>query len=227
MYGYIYLILNKVNGKTYIGKHKSSKLWNQDKYMGSGILLKPAQKKYGIENFEKFLICYTESEKDACEKEVFWIAEYRKRGKAEYNIDKGGRGGGYEKPLSTRIKLSEAQKGKKMSEETKRKISSSLKGHKGYHHSEETRKKMSLAKKGKPSPRKGTKLSEETKKKISENNARKGKPAWNRGIKHTPEDLAKMRGRKRSAEARKRMSDSHKGQIPWNKGLHSSKEIEK
>ena len=35
---------------------------------------------------------------------------------------------------------------------------------------------------------------------------------------------AKLKGRKRSAEARKWMSDSHKGKVPWNKGLHSSKE---
>lgn len=36
MYGYIYLIINKVNGKTYIGQHKSNKYWYEDKYMGSG-----------------------------------------------------------------------------------------------------------------------------------------------------------------------------------------------
>ncbi len=114
-------------------------------------------------------------------------------------------------------------KGRKLSEEHKKKLSEALKGHKGCHHSEEVREKMSLAKKGKPSPRKGAKLSEETKKKISENSARKGKVGTMKGRKHTPEDIAKMRGRKRSAEARKQMSDSHKGKVPWNKGLHSSK----
>lgn len=94
MYGYIYLIVNNVNGKTYVGKHKLyKKAWNEDNYMGSGILLKPAQEKYGIENFEKFLITWTSSEKDACEKEEFWIAHYRSLGKAEYNIADGGDGG--------------------------------------------------------------------------------------------------------------------------------------
>ena len=167
MYGYIYLIINKVNGKTYIGKHKSSKEWYEDNYMGSGTLLYKAQKKYGIENFEKFLICYTSSEKNACEKEVFWSSEYRKIGKAEYNIDKGGRGGGYKKPLETKIKLSNSMKGKHHSEETKKKISESLKGHKGCIHSEETKKKLSESHKGKTSPMKGKHLSEETKRKIS------------------------------------------------------------
>ena len=95
MYGYIYLIVNKVNGHTYVGKHKLyNKKWDEDHYMGSGpSALQPAKEKYGIENFEKFLITYTYSEEDACEKEKFWIAEYRRRGKAEYNIADGGDGG--------------------------------------------------------------------------------------------------------------------------------------
>lgn len=87
---YIYLIANKANGKTYVGQRKSSKEWYEDKYMGSGVLL--AKQKYGIENFEKFLIqyCYSKEETDKAER--FWIAEYRSRGKAEYNIADGGQG---------------------------------------------------------------------------------------------------------------------------------------
>ncbi len=47
----IYMIINKVNGKTYIGQHKSNS-W-QDKYMGSGHYLARAKKKYGIEKYQK------------------------------------------------------------------------------------------------------------------------------------------------------------------------------
>lgn len=150
-YGYIYLILNNINGKTYIGKRKLyNKKWNEDEYMGSGTRLHMAQKKYGIENFEKFFICYTTSEEDACEKEVFWINEYRNRGKAEYNLAEGGQGGGHisawkdktfeefwgeEKALEYKKKLSDKKKGKPswnkgktLSDEHKRKLSESHKG---------------------------------------------------------------------------------------------------
>lgn len=171
MYGYIYLIVNNVNGKTYVGKRKLyNKKWNEDGYMGSGKHLKSAQKKYGIENFEKFLITWTSSNEDACEKEKFLISEYRRRGKAEYNIANGGNGGdirkGYKCSLETKKKISKAMKGKKIapcSEEHRRKISEANKGKK---RSEESRKKMSDVKKGKYP-------SEETRKKLSE--AKKGR----------------------------------------------------
>lgn len=154
---YIYLIVNNVNGKTYVGQRKSSKEWYEDKYMGSGKHLKAAQAKYGKENFEKFLIqyCYSKEETDKAEK--FWIAEYRRRGKAEYNIADGGQGGSPNKGRhfsdEWKRKISEAKKGKPSpnkgrhpSKETIRKRSEAMKG---KHHSEETRKKMSEARKGK------------------------------------------------------------------------------
>lgn len=155
MYGYIYLIVNNVNGKTYIGQHKSSKEWNEDYYLGSGVVLSQAKKKYGIKNFEKFLIQYCYSKEELDEQEIFWISEYRKRGKAEYNIANGGFGTKNIEPWN---------KGKKMSEEFCKK---SARGHQGNHYrkgkkcSEETKRKISEVNKGK-------KLSEETRKRLSE-----------------------------------------------------------
>ena len=40
-------------------------------------------RKYGKENFEKFFIQYCETRKELDNQEIFWITEYRKRGKAE------------------------------------------------------------------------------------------------------------------------------------------------
>ena len=156
---YIYLIVNKVNGKTYVGQRKSSKEWYEDKYMGSGKRLRLAKLKYGIENFEKFLIqhCYSKEETDEAEK--FWIAEYRSRGKAEYNIADGGYSGGMKgkhHPEEVKRKISESKKGKGFSEDHRRKLSEAHKGHVpwnvGKHHTEETKRKISEAKKGEKNP---------------------------------------------------------------------------
>ena len=68
---------------------------------------------------------------------------------------------------------SEYNKGKKLSEETKKKISESSKGKKHKSFSEETKKKISESKKGKQSNHKGKKHSEETKKRQSDSH--KGK----------------------------------------------------
>ena len=51
---YFYKITNLNNGKYYYGVHSTTDLY--DGYSGSGILLKTAYKKYGIENFTKNII---------------------------------------------------------------------------------------------------------------------------------------------------------------------------
>lgn len=192
MYGYIYLTINKVNHKTYVGQKKlKNKNWDKDNYLGSGVILKKAIKKYGKENFEKFLIQFCETKEELDKQEVFWIAEYRKRGLAQYNVADGGDG----------VKGIPAwNKGIKPSEETRKKLSEAMKVHaynKGRHLSEETKKKISEAHKGKH-------YSEETKRKMSESH--KGKNIW-------------MKGRHFSEETKKKMSEAHKGNTN-NRGKH-------
>lgn len=67
--------------------------------------------------------------------------------------------------LHTKGKTNDALKGRKFSEDHKRKISEA---HKGKHKSKEWRKKISETLKGRPGVNKGKPMSEETKKKLSE-----------------------------------------------------------
>jgi group I intron endonuclease len=126
-YGYIYITTNKINGKRYIGQHKS-KDWDYS-YYGSGKLLKRAIKKYGIENFTCFPLMWAWGKKELNQLEIDYIAHY----KPEYNISTGGNGGnlGEEviKKMSESLKGKPSwNKGKKLLEEHKRKLSESHKG---------------------------------------------------------------------------------------------------
>ena len=86
---YIYKITNLLNGKNYIGKrrHQDSDTPLQERYMGSGRLIKQAIKKYGLQNFKKEILDdLIETNQDAALKEVVWIAFYKEIGGANYNL---------------------------------------------------------------------------------------------------------------------------------------------
>lgn len=143
---YIYRITNLINGKTYIGQHKYKKL--NDSYMGSGVYLAKAKKKYGIENFKKEILEFNIPNVElANDWEQMYILFERAKEKAEYNIANGGKG-------SAGHKMSEEQK-KKISEVNKGKIpwNKGKKGlqtppNKGTHLTEEQKKNLSRVRKG-------------------------------------------------------------------------------
>jgi hypothetical protein len=73
MYFTIYKITNKIDGKFYIGSHKTKDL--DDNYMGSGKYLKYAQEKYGLEYFEKEILHIFDTPEEMYAKEAEIVNE--------------------------------------------------------------------------------------------------------------------------------------------------------
>ena len=112
MYGYIYKITNKLNGKIYIGQHKAVK-FEPDVYQGSGKLLLRAYDKYGKENFDNELICECTDQSDMDEKEIFYINLFEStNSNLGYNLTPGGFGGGGPQSEETRQKIREHSTGR-------------------------------------------------------------------------------------------------------------------
>ena len=90
MYYVIYKITNLINNKIYIGKHKTSDL--NDNYIGSGVYIKRAIKKYGIENFKKEILHYCTSEEEMNNLELQIVNKDFLNRSDVYNINLGGLG---------------------------------------------------------------------------------------------------------------------------------------
>jgi len=152
IYGIIYLTTNTVNNKIYIGQTTRS----DKKYIGSGLMIKRAIKKYGKNAFITETLDSAMNQKELDAKEICWIDKKQ----PEYNLQKGGRGGKHSD--ATRLKMSESHTGKNLSKIHKDNIS---KGNVGKVCSEESKRKIGSANKIKLT---GRKLSEETKKKMAQ-----------------------------------------------------------
>ena len=187
-YNYIYKITNQINGKIYIGKHSTNNL--DDGYMGSGVLIKKAIQKYGIENFTKEYLAFCDTEEKLNWFEKFYIKKYKAR-EVGYNLTDGGDGClGRKQTEETKQKLR-----KPKSEETKQKISEAQKRYCKEHSGQNTGNHYSLGP-----------MTDEHKQKLSESH--KGLTPWNKGKKGLWTA---------SEETKKKLSDSHKGKTPWNK----------
>lgn len=91
MFYTIYKITNQINGKFYIGSHKTKDL--NDNYMGSGKYLKYAQEKHGIENFTKEILFIFDNSEEMYAKEAEIVNENFLSEENTYNIKIGGFGG--------------------------------------------------------------------------------------------------------------------------------------
>lgn len=86
----VYKTNNLVNGKFYIGVHKTAD--PQDEYFGSGKIIKRAVAKYGEANFRKEVLFIFETAREAYQKEKELVAIYR-GDRMCYNLNGGGHGG--------------------------------------------------------------------------------------------------------------------------------------
>ena len=205
----IYQTTNLTTGQIYIGQHKVKNDDLDPKYLGSGIILKNAIQKYGIENFCRDILDECDSLEDANILETAYIDIYESNNpEIGYNIALGGKNYG---SAIRWIKENDPKKWKQLQKKFiangKRSPSQFKKGHQLSTESIEKMKKH-LPKKRKP-------LSEETKKKIGD--ANRGRTSWAKGKKLGPlsnevkQKISKAHsGRKLSEEHKKKISDGMK-----------------
>lgn len=86
----IYRVTNLLNNKYYIGMHRTTN--PNDGYLGSGIAIKKAIKKYGRENFSKEVLFVFETEKEMQDKEKEIVNEDVVNDPMSYNMTQGGKG---------------------------------------------------------------------------------------------------------------------------------------
>ena len=153
----------------YLGKSKvPDKRWKRHKEEATkcneqSARLYKAMSKHGIENFDFRIIDEHEDEAYALKVlEPMWIARMKEEGVHLYNMTSGGDGiPGYTHSTETIKKISDSNKGRKLTDDQRRLLSEI---NTGVKHSEESRKKISEAIKGKQKPPR----SEEHKRKLSE-----------------------------------------------------------
>lgn len=167
-YGYIYRITNSVNDKVYYGQTTQDpptdrwKSHQKDVRTNSKrgcLAVHNAMKLHGVDNFkfEVLVSCETQEELDGKETEM--ISIHNSIAPNGYNLKHGGHGGGKhgeQTKLKMKIshtgkiftdthKLNLSEASKNMSEDSRNKISESMKGNKnhlGKKHSEEAKLKM-------------------------------------------------------------------------------------
>jgi hypothetical protein len=163
MYYTVYKVTNNINGKFYIGTHKTTDV--NDDYMGSGKYLMHSQRKHGIDNFTKEILFTYDNPEEMYAKEAEIVNEEFIAEENTYNLKVGGSGGwDYAKRARQRLwqeneqwaddyraKLSAISKLQWQDDDYRARMSARIVGHTPgeFKHSDEAKLKISAAKKGK------------------------------------------------------------------------------
>ena len=230
-FNYVYITTNLINGHQYIGDRSCDCEPTEDKYLGSGKLIRRKINEYGKKNFKKEILEFFSTKQEAFNAQEKYILQFNTLIPNGYNISpSGGFMNGGNHSLESKQKMSEASKGKSKSIKHKESLSISHIGliqsidtikkrvskTKGLKRSEEFKKHMSIVSKGKPKSEehkiklRGQKRSEDTKNKMRKPHIlspealenRKGKP---QSKEHIENRILKIRGKKRSLEVKENM----------------------
>lgn len=208
----IYIIRNTISGKVYVGSARHiEQRWKAhrrslDANQHHSYKLQRAWNKYGESAFEwrtVELIC----EAELIAREQHWIDETKAAAKG-YNVcPVAGSTLGVKQTDATREKL----RGRKASEETRRRMSEAQKGRK---HTAETRAKIGAIHRGKSvSEQTRQKLSEAQRNLSPEARERYSIAAKNRSAEHQAKLTAAATGRRHTAEAKAKVSAAVRGRI--------------
>jgi hypothetical protein len=194
MFHYLYKTTNLVTNKIYIGAHSTNDI--NDGYMGSGIQLKHAIKKYGIENFSIEILEYFDSREAVFQKEFEIVTEEFIKDENNYNMCPGGLGSTI-KTQKWKNQVSKKLQGRVFTEEHSKKKSLAQTGKKNHRFGKSNPNNPKLF--GQDNGMFGKRHSEETKKLMSQNRKLSQ-------INYTP-------------ELKESLSKACKGKLWYNNGL--------
>lgn len=174
---FLYKTTNLLDGKFYIGVHDGEP---DDDYLGSGVMLQRAIKKYGVENFRREVLreFSTVEEAYAAEREV--VTPSLVDSAMCYNLNVGGRGGWYHArrfgadncmsrrevvvtvQAGIRAALTDAERAARSERLRANRANGIVVKPSGWKHTEAAKQKMSAALTGKPAPNKGRTMPPDT-----------------------------------------------------------------
>lgn len=110
VYGYVYITENLLSGRKYIGQKQGN---FDPTYLGSGVAIKCAVRKYGKENFTVTVMGYAKSRQELNDLERHYISTHDAAyDSSYYNIATGGDAWGSPHSTETRMKISQATQGR-------------------------------------------------------------------------------------------------------------------